>query len=123
MLSAVVRHFTRGMAPVTMVCKAKTPAPAWGATNGEVGSIKTPAASPQCSTRPSLVCLSAYHRARSTLEHHVNKSRDCLLRQDFLEFRGGHLVTGTLDKAQFGSYGLVHSVQVTRLYCHLHHVT
>lgn len=35
-LSAVVRHFTRGMAPVTMSCKAKTPAEAWGVTNGEV---------------------------------------------------------------------------------------
>lgn len=32
--------------------------------------------------------------------------------QDLLEFANGDLVTGTLDKAQFGSYGLVHSVQV-----------
>ena len=36
MLSAVVRHFTRGMAPVSMVCKAKTPAHAWGLTSSEV---------------------------------------------------------------------------------------
>jgi hypothetical protein len=35
-LSAVVRHFTRGMAPVSMVCKAKTPAHAWGLTSSEV---------------------------------------------------------------------------------------
>jgi hypothetical protein len=35
-LSAVVRHFTRGMAPVSMVCKAKTPAHAWGVTSSEV---------------------------------------------------------------------------------------
>lgn len=35
-LSAVVRHFTRGMAPVSMVCKAKTAAHAWGLTSSEV---------------------------------------------------------------------------------------
>jgi hypothetical protein len=29
-----------------------------------------------------------------------------------MEFRSGDMVTGLLDKAQFGSYGLVHSVQV-----------
>ncbi len=32
--------------------------------------------------------------------------------QDVLELFRGDLVTGALDKAQFGSYGLVHSVQV-----------
>ena len=29
-----------------------------------------------------------------------------------MEFRSGDMVTGLLDKAQFGSYGLAHSVQV-----------
>ena len=32
-----------------------------------------------------------------------------------MEFRSGDMVTGLLDKAQFGSYGLVHSVQVCAL--------
>ena len=36
LLSAVVRHFTHGMAPVTMGAKTKTPAEAWGSTSGEV---------------------------------------------------------------------------------------
>lgn len=40
-LSAVVRHFTRGMAPVSMVCKAKTAAHAWGLTSGEVRDMET----------------------------------------------------------------------------------
>jgi hypothetical protein len=34
--------------------------------------------------------------------------------QEYMEFRSGDMVTGLLDKAQFGSYGLVHSVQVCR---------
>jgi hypothetical protein len=37
---------------------------------------------------------------------------DLLLAQEYMEFRSGDMVTGLLDKAQFGSYGLVHSVQV-----------
>lgn len=36
LLSAVVRHFTQDMAPVTMGAKARTPAEAWGSTSGEV---------------------------------------------------------------------------------------
>lgn len=32
--------------------------------------------------------------------------------EGFVEFCGGDLVTGVMDKAQFGNYGLVHSVQV-----------
>ncbi len=32
----MVRHFTRGMAPVSMSCRAKTPAEAWGSHSGEV---------------------------------------------------------------------------------------
>eukprot|EP00208_Stichococcus_sp_RCC1054_P004326 CAMPEP_0206143018 /NCGR_PEP_ID=MMETSP1473-20131121/19032_1 /ASSEMBLY_ACC=CAM_ASM_001109 /TAXON_ID=1461547 /ORGANISM="Stichococcus sp, Strain RCC1054" /LENGTH=1731 /DNA_ID=CAMNT_0053538243 /DNA_START=203 /DNA_END=5398 /DNA_ORIENTATION=- len=65
LLSAVVRHFTKGMAPVSMGAKARTPAEAWGSTSGEA----------------------------------------------FFEFHNGDLVTGILDKSQFGNYGLVHSVQ------------
>lgn len=40
---------------------------------------------------------------------------DTLLTQEYMEFRSGEMVTGLLDKAQFGSYGLVHSVQVCAL--------
>lgn len=36
LLSAVVRHMTRGMAAVTMGAKTRTPAEAWGSTSGEV---------------------------------------------------------------------------------------
>lgn len=32
--------------------------------------------------------------------------------EGFVEFCGGDMVTGLMDKAQFGNYGLVHSVQV-----------
>ena len=30
-----------------------------------------------------------------------------------VEVHGGHLLTGVLDKAQFGKYGLVHSIQAS----------
>ena len=110
-LSAVVRHFTRGMAPVSMVCKAKTPAHAWGLSSSEV-------------------ILSMWRRGTSALDRFsvtlamssgdtpshlvaAPSPADTLLAQEYMEFRSGDMVTGLLDKAQFGSYGLVHSVQVT----------
>jgi hypothetical protein len=101
-LSAVVRHFTRGMAPVSMVCKAKTPAHAWGLTSSEVLSSLWcfwPCAC-EASILNVICIMSSGDRVTS------------LLTQEYMEFRSGDMVTGLLDKAQFGSYGLVHSVQV-----------
>lgn len=35
--------------------------------------------------------------------------------ESFVEFCGGDMATGLMDKAQYGNYGLVHSVQVGAL--------
>ena len=40
--------------------------------------------------------------------------------EETLIFHRGHLLTGTMDKAQYGKFGLVHAVQVDTQRVHHH---
>ena len=83
-LSTVLAHFTRGMPPLTLRAGTKVPADFWG----KGGTVH-------------------YSLNGRDVEFTFPKSGE-----GEMLVVNGELVTGVLDKAVFGKFGLVHAVQV-----------
>lgn len=83
-ISTALAHFTRGMPPLTMKANTKVPADFWG----KGGTVH-------------------YSLHREEVEFTFPKSSD----GEMLLYKGD-FISGVLDKAVFGKFGLVHAVQV-----------
>lgn len=83
-ITAVLAHFTRGMPPLTVRADAKVPGKYWS----KGGTVKR-----------------KYKGKKLTLTFPESNEGQMLVRK-------GELVSGILDKAVFGKFGLVHAVQV-----------
>ena len=84
-ITAALAHFTRGMPPLTMSAAAKVPADFWG-KGGKVH----------------------YRWHGKDVEFTFPKSSD-----GEVYVHKGELITGVIDKAIYGKFGLVHGVQVS----------
>lgn len=124
LLSAVVRHFARGAPPLTFSAGCKVPADYWGRCGararaapppprGAGGMLRPSPAGrwPECATHAT---TNNHTQPPTTHTHTPLTPPPSTNGEGEFVFRRGELLAGTLDKAQFGKFGLVHAMQVRR---------
>ena len=92
-ITSVLAHFTRGMPPLTLTADAKVPGKHWS----KGGTVKK-----------------RHGGQKLTLTFPESNEGQMVVRK-------GELLSGILDKAVFGKFGLVHAVQVCEAHASLFH--